>query len=139
MSVGADPSSFTSRLLGAASRSALSLLCPPVRPPPALGQLVDVVLEGTWPGTAEPAAHLPNRASPDAGFPLEDPALGLARTQPPGGPPGLPGTCRAANTIISSSVQSISSSSRSHRACFHFNKVQPHWVCLEGGQAGLVG
>ena len=50
------------------------------------------------------------------------PALGLARTcrartcSPPGSP-GLPGTCRAANTIISSSVQSISSSSRSHRAC----------------------
>ena len=86
---------------------------------------------------AEPAAHLPNRASPDTEFPLEDPALGLACTQPPGAP-GLPSTCRAANTIISSSVQSISSSSRSHRACSY------NWVSRTGsvwreGEAGLVG
>lgn len=40
--------------------------------------------------------------------------------------PGAPGTCRAANTIISSSVQSISSVSKSQRACSY------SWVSRTG-------
>lgn len=40
--------------------------------------------------------------------------------------PLAPGTCRAANTIISSSVQSISSVSKSQRACSY------SWVSRTG-------
>lgn len=61
------------------------------------------------------------------------PALGPASALPSPGSPSPPDTCRAANTIISSSVQSVSSSSRSHRACSYSWVSRTGSVCSGGG------